>query len=173
MSLKDKTVAVLAENMYEDLELWYPTLRLREEGIKVLHAGTGDKSFKSKHGYPVEVDCNVKDLKAGALDGLIIPGGYAPDHLRRHESVINLVYELFNQNKLVAAICHGGWVLASAGVIRDKKLTGFFSIKDDLINAGATYLDQEFVRDENLITSRKPDDLPVFCREIISFLKEN
>lgn len=173
MSLKEKTIAVLVENIYQDLEVWYPILRLKEEGIKVIVVGTGSsKTYTGKYGYPVEADFSADEIKVGEIDGIIIPGGYAPDILRRYESVLNLVSDIFISGKLVAAICHAGWVLASAKIVKGKKLTCFSAIKDDLINAGANYIDHEVVRDGNLITSRKPEDLPAFCREILSFLKE-
>jgi len=167
-----KNIAVLVENKYQVLEVWYPYLRLKEEGIHTILAGTGNKSYTSKEGYPAFQDGSVIDIKEKDLDGVIIPGGYAPDILRRFPEVNSLVKDMFNQGKLVAAICHGGWVLASAGVLKDKKATCFYAIMDDIINAGATYLDQEVVVDKNLITSRKPSDLPFFCKAIIEFLKK-
>lgn len=173
MGLSGKKVAVLAENTYEDLELWYPVYRLKEEGVKVTIVGAGEAEYKSKHGYPVKVDAQIDDVKASQFDGVIVPGGYAPDKLRQNEKVISFVKDLNNSKKLVAAICHAGWVLASADIIKGKHVTGFVSIKDDLIHAGADYEDKEVVKDGNIITSRKPDDLPAFCKEILSFLKEN
>ncbi|MFZ5453337.1 MAG: type 1 glutamine amidotransferase domain-containing protein [Thermodesulfobacteriota bacterium] len=123
------------------------------------------KSFK--HGYPVEVDKFAPDVKADYFDAVIIPGGYAPDHMRRYPAMVSLVREAAQQDKIVAAICHGGWMLASADVLQDRRVTGFFAIKDDLAHAGATYLDVEVAVDGNIITSRKPEDLPAFCRTII------
>jgi len=170
--LKNKKVAVLAEDAYQVLEVWYPILRLREEGIEVVSVGTGGKgSYRSKEGYEITVDASIDKIKTEDFDGVIIPGGYAPDILRRYPKVINFVRDLFNSNKVVAAVCHGGWVLASADILKGKKVTGFFAIKDDLIHAGAEFLDQEVVVDRNLITSRKPEDLPAFLREIIKALK--
>ncbi len=110
------------------------------------------------------------DIGPEELDALIIPGGYAPDHMRRHETMVNLVKGAAQQGKIVAAICHAGWMLASADVIRGEKVTGFFAIKDDLVNAGGRYVDEEVVVDGNIITSRKPDDLPAFCRAVIDAL---
>ena len=172
MELEGKLVVILAEQLYEDLELWYPLLRLREAGATVQVAGGGKDSYPSKHGYPVTVDKNAEKIKVKDLAALIIPGGYAPDHMRRHPAMVKLVREAAEQGKIVAAICHGGWMLASAEVISGRKVTGFYAISDDLRHAGAEYLDQEVVRDGNLITSRIPDDLPAFCREIIAALKE-
>lgn len=164
---------ILVEDNYQVLEVWYPFLRLREEGIDAVLVGTGKREYKSKEGYPAAVDLEIKKIKSADFDAVVIPGGYAPDILRRHKEVNEFVRELNRQGKLVAAICHGGWVLASAGVLKNRKVTGFFAIKDDLINAGADYLDKEVVVDKNLITSRNPYDLPAFLREIIKFLKRS
>ena len=162
----------MAENIYEDLELWYPKIRLTEEGAKVIVAGTGEKTYKGKNGYPLEVDGNIKDYKAKDFDAVIIPGGYAPDKLRRYKEVLDFVRKMYSSRKVIAAICHAPWVLASAGILKGKKLTCVRAIKDDVINAGAEYFDKEVVVDGNIITSRKPDDLPAFCREIIKALSK-
>jgi protease I len=171
MTLKGKRVAILAENMYQEMELWVPLYRLREEGaeVKVIGAG-GAKSYTSKHGYPVSVDAQAEAVSAVEFDAVIVPGGYAPDMMRRHEPMVRLVREAAQQGKVVAAICHAGWMLASAGILKGRKATSFFAIKDDVANAGASWVDQEVVVDGNLITSRKPDDLPAFCREIVRAL---
>jgi protease I len=171
MKLQGKTVGILAENLYQELEVWYPLYRLREEGARVRVIGTGsEKVYKSKLGYPVTVDITAKEVQAAELDAIVIPGGYAPDILRRHAEVNGLVRACFDKGKVVAAICHAGWVLVSAGVLKGRKATCFSAIKDDLVNAGAEYVDAEVVVDRNLITSRTPDDLPAFCREIIAAL---
>jgi protease I len=171
MDLQGKRVAILAENNYQDLELWYPLLRMREAGAEVKVVGTGSATaYSSKHGYEVTVDVAADEVKAADFDAVIIPGGYAPDLMRRYPAMVSLVREAFEQGKVVAAICHAGWMLASAGIVKGKKVTCLYAIKDDLINAGATYLDQEVVQDGNLITSRVPSDLPVFCRTIIAAL---
>jgi len=171
MKLEGKRIAILAENMYQEMELWVPYYRLREEGadVKVIGAG-GAKSYTSKHGYPVNVDAQAEQVKAVEFDAVIVPGGYAPDMMRRHPAMVALVREAAQQGKVVAAICHAGWMLASAGVLKGKRATSFFAIKDDMVNAGATWIDQEVVVDGNLITSRKPDDIPAFCREIVKAL---
>ena len=163
---------ILAENYYEDLELWYPKMRLIEEGAKVIVAGTGEKTYKGKYGYPVNVDGDIKDFKAKNFDAVIVPGGYAPDRLRAYKEVLDFVREMNSVNKVVAAVCHAPWVLASAGILKGKKVTCVDRIKDDVINAGAQYLDKEVVVDGNIITSRMPDDLPAFCREIIKALSK-
>lgn len=168
--LEGRQVVVLAEDLYEDLELWYPVLRLREEGAQVTIAGTGAKSYTGKHGYPVATDTAVEKVSSADFDALVVPGGYAPDRLRRYAEVSRLVAEMSQQGKVVAAICHAAWVLISAGVLKGRRVTCFHAIKDDVINAGAEYQDQEVVRDQTLITSRKPADLGAFCREIIAAL---
>jgi protease I len=167
-----KKIAVLVEDIYQVLEVWYPILRLKEEGFEVLAVGTGSKNtYKSKEGYEITADTSIDKVRAEDFAAVVIPGGYAPDILRRYPKVVDFVKAMFKAGKLVAAICHGGWVLASADIIKGKKVTCFFAIKDDLIHAGAEYLDQEVVVDKNLITSRKPEDLPAFLRQIIKVLK--
>lgn len=168
-----KRIAVLIEDHYQVLEAWYPYLRLREEGIETVFVGTGKDGYISKEGYPAPQDLSITKAKPGEFDGVVIPGGYAPDILRRYKSVNTFVRKIFQSDKLVAAICHAGWVLVSADILGGKKATCFFAIKDDLVNAGATFIDKEVVVDGNLITSRNPYDLPAFCREIIRFLKKN
>ena len=174
MSLKGKRIAILAENLYQEMELWVPYYRLKEEGaeVKVVGAG-GATSYASKHGYPVSVDAQAEAVSAVEFDAVIVPGGYAPDMMRRHEAMVRLVREAAQHGKVVAAICHAGWMLASADVVRGKDVTSFFSIKDDMVNAGARWVDREVVVDGTLITSRKPDDLPAFCREIVRALSKS
>lgn len=166
-----KRVAVLVEEAYQVLEVWYPYLRLREQGFETVLVGTGKKTYKSKDGYPAEEELSVQKARAADFDAVVIPGGWAPDFLRRYREVNTFVKDMFEQGKVVAAICHGGWVLVSAGVANGKKATSFIAIKDDMVNAGADFMDQEVVVDGNLITSRNPYDLPAFCREIIGKLK--
>ena len=163
---------IFAENYYEDLELWYPKLRLSEEGISVIVAGTGEKTYKGKNGYPLDVDGSIRDYNAKDFDAVIIPGGWAPDKLRRYKEVLDFVRDMHKSNKIIAAICHAPWVLASAGIIKGRKLTCVSAIKDDIINAGAQYFDKEVVVDKNIITSRMPSDLGAFCREIIKALNK-
>lgn len=171
MSLQGKRVAILAEKIYEDLELWYPYYRLKEEGATVLVVGSGSAGqFESKHGVPVKVDLNADQVNADDFDAVVVPGGYAPDHMRRYPAMLKLVREADKQGKVVAAICHAGWVLASAQVARGRTLTSVPAIKDDLVNAGAHWVDEEVVRDGNLITSRTPADLPAYMRAIIEAL---
>ncbi len=173
MELEGKRVAVLAENMYQELELWYPLLRLREAGAETFVVGSGSAdTYTSKLGYPVSVDRAAGEVSAAEIDAVVIPGGYAPDLMRRQPAMVQLVRQAFEQGKIVATICHAGWMLVSADVVRDRKATCFYSIKDDLVNAGADYVDAEVVRDGNLITSRVPSDLPAFCRTIIEALRE-
>ena len=171
MKLGGKKVILLVEDLYQELEVWYPLLRMREEGAEVTTAGTeAGVTYRSKTGYPVTSDTATGEINVGDYDGIIIPGGYAPDIMRRHSATVKLIREGFEQGKVVAAICHAGWMLTSADIVRGKRVTGFFAIRDDLVHAGAEYEDAEVVVDGRLITSRKPDDLPAFCREIIRAL---
>lgn len=172
MALSGKKVAVLAEDNYQELELWYPVLRMREAGAEVVIVGTGSApTYASKHGYPVTVNATANDVSAADFVAVIVPGGFAPDRLRRYPAVLKLVREAFNQGKVVGAICHAGWVLVSAGILKGKRATCVPAIKDDVMNAGATYVDEEVVVDGNLVTSRVPDDLPAFCRAILAILE--
>jgi protease I len=167
-----KKIAILVEDAYQVLEVWYPYLRLREDGFETVLVGTGTKKeYKSKEGYPAVEELSIKNAKADDFDAVVIPGGYAPDILRRHKDINSFVAETYRKGKVVACICHGGWVLVSAGILKGRTVTGFSAIKDDLVNAGAKYLDKEVVVDGNLITSRNPYDLPYFCKEIVKQLK--
>jgi protease I len=170
MELTGKRIAILAEDFYEDLELWYPALRFREAGADVTIVGSGAETYTSKHGYAVQTDTSAEKVRAADFDAVVIPGGYAPDHMRRHPAMVGLVRDAFQQDKIVAAICHAGWMLASADIVRGKRITCFSSIKDDMVHAGGIYEDSEVVRDGNLITSRMPDDLPAFCHTIVEAL---
>ena len=171
MSLQGKRIAILAENDYEDLELLYPWLRLIEAGARVDVVGSGNADgYVSKHGYPIKVDVKAEAITAADYDGVVVPGGFAPDRMRRYPAMLQLVRELNAQGKVVAAICHAGWVFVSAGILKGKTVTSTPAIKDDMINAGATWVDQEVVQDGNMITSRKPGDLPAFMKAIIAYL---
>jgi protease I len=168
-----KRVAVLVEKLYEDLELWYPVLRLREAGYAVTIVGPkAGQSYESKHGYPAKADVGAAEVKAEDFDAIIIPGGYSPDHMRRCKPMVDLVTQAARQGKVLAAICHGGWMLCSARCLKGRKVTGFFSIRDDVENAGGLWEDAACVRDGNLVTSRTPDDLPAFMQGIFAALAE-
>ena len=168
MKLQDKKFAILVEEVYEDSELWYPFYRLKEEGAEVVLVGPEQgQTYKSKYGYPATADKAASQVKASDFDGIVIPGGYSPDRMRRHRSMVQLVKKAFDEQKIVAAICHAGWMLCSAGVLKGRRVTSFSSIKDDMVNAGADWVDEEVVRDGQLITSRQPKDLPAFMRAII------
>ena len=173
MELQGKRAAVLIEQMYQEMEVWYPIYRLREAGCKVTLVGPEPcQNYPSKLGYPARSDMAARDVSADDFDLLIIPGGYAPDHMRRCEPMIRLTSTMAEQGKVIAAICHGAWVLCSTQALKGKKATCFFAIKDDVINAGGKYVDAEVVRDGNLITSRKPDDLPAFMQAVIQAARE-
>jgi len=174
MAKNPRQIAILVEDQYQVLEVWYPYFRLLEEGFSVKTIGTGAKdTYLSKEGYPIKVDTSIQKVKPRDFDGVIIPGGYAPDILRRYDRVVNFIKRLYIDGRVVAAICHGGWLLVSAGIAQDHKLTCFFAIKDDLIAAGGKYVDREVVVDQNLVTSRKPEDLPRFVQEIIKLVKSS
>ena len=171
MELAGKSVAIMVADMFNEYEFVVPYYRMLEAGAKVtVVASSAPTTFHSKVGLIATSDVAAKDVSADDFDGLIIPGGYAPDMMRRDEMMVKLVREMYSQNKVVAAICHAGWMLASAGVLGGRQCTSFFAIKDDLINAGALWQDAEVVVDGNLITSRTPDDLPAFMRAIMAAL---
>jgi protease I len=172
--LTGKRFLFFVGNIYEDLELWYPKLRLIEAGANAIVAGpkAGEK-YDGKHGYPCVSDAAIADMQSKDFDGLVIPGGFMPDHLRRDAKVLALVREFSAAGKLVAAICHGGWIPISAGVYRGVRVTGSPGIKDDLVNAGAIWEDAPVVVDRHFVSSRKPDDLPDFCRGILQVIAEN
>ena len=168
MELKGKKVIILVEQLYNEHEFWYPFYRLKEAGAEVVVVGSGSAGeYASKSGLPCSVDTNAEKVSAADFDGIVIPGGYAPDYMRRHPSMVKLVKEFFEAGKVVAAICHAGWMLASADILKGRTVTSFFSIKDDVIHAGANWIDQEVVVDGKLITSREPNDLPAFMRAVI------
>ncbi|MFC1884926.1 type 1 glutamine amidotransferase domain-containing protein [Thermodesulfobacteriota bacterium] len=172
MELKEKKIVIPVENMFNDLEFWYPFYRLKEAGAEVVVVGTGSADkYTGKSGTETKVDASAGDVEASDFDGIVIPGGYAPDIMRRYPEMVDLVRDIHNSGKVVAAICHAGWMLASAEIVEGKTLTSFFAIKDDLVHAGAKWVDREVVTDGKLITSRKPDDLPAFMKAIINALK--
>jgi len=169
--LADLRVLMFVGDDYEDLELWYPKLRLAEAGAHVTVAGPkGETVYRGKHGYPCRSDASIALMESADFQGLVIPGGFMPDKLRRDDKVKQLVREFAKSEKLVAAICHGGWIPISAGVCKGVRVTGSPGIKDDLVNAGAKWEDAAVVVDRHFVTSRKPDDLPEFCRAIIEVM---
>jgi protease I len=166
--LADLRFLMFVADDYEDLELWYPKLRLAEAGAHVTVAGPkGETVYRGKHGYPCPSDAAIELMEAEDFQGVVIPGGFMPDKLRRDPKVKKLVREFAESEKLIAAICHGGWIPISAGVYRGVRVTGSPGIKDDLVNAGAIWQDAPVVVDRHFVSSRKPDDLPEFCRAII------
>jgi protease I len=162
MASMTKHIACLVGPEYEDLEVWYPKLRLEEAGFQVPLVGVGDATYRGKHGYPATVDLHIDELDVSALAGIIAPGGWAPDKLRRIPAVLDAVREVHNAGKMVASICHGPWILISAGIVRGRMLTGSLGIRDDLVNAGALWVDQPSVIDGNIVSARVPKDLPAF-----------
>ena len=172
MRLSGKRILILCGPDYEDMELHYPRYRLIEEGAEVVIAGIGESTYKGKKGYPVTVDAQVSELNAKDFDAVVVPGGYAPDHMRRSQDLLDLVREIHDEGKAVAAICHAPWVTISAGIMKGRRATCVPAISDDVINAGADYVDEPVVVDGNLITSRRPDDLPRFLPALIDVIAQ-
>jgi len=170
MRLKGKRVAMLVSDLYQEVEYWYPYYRMQEEGAEVLAVGPEAGQYKSKLGYPAKADLAAATVRAEEFDAVIIPGGYAPDIMRRSHELVDFVRKMAQSGKVVAAICHGPWMLCSAKVVNGKRVTSFEAIRDDLVHAGATWVDESVVRDWNIITSRVPSDLPDFAREIVAAL---
>jgi protease I len=166
-----KKIAILIENLFDDKELLYPYYRMLEEGFDVdLIGAEKHVTYHSKHGLPMKSDFASKDIKTSDYDAVIIPGGFSPDYMRRTQATVDFVKAIDQQNKLIAAICHGPWLMISSCDLKGRRLTGFHSVRVDIENAGATYLDQDVVVDQNFITSRTPNDLPSFTKAIISHL---
>src|SRR5262245_50572674 len=173
MNLQGKRVAVLVEQQYQEMEVWYPVYRLREAECEVILVGPeAGKTYASKLGYPAKADIAAKEASADRFHAIVIPGGFAPDYIRRSDAMLKLVRDIFSQGNPVAAICHGPWVLCSTPALRGKRVTCFHSIKDDVTNAGGTYVDQEVVVDGNVITSRTPDDLPAFVVALMEMMRK-
>ena len=172
MELSGKKVLIPVENLFNTFEFWYPYYRLKEAGCEVVVMGSGSADiYTGKPGTEVKVDTSADQVAADDFDGIVIPGGYAPDIMRRYPKMVQIVKDMHVSGKVVAAICHAGWMLASAEILEGRTVTSFFAIKDDLIHAGATWVDEEVVIDNNLITSRTPDDLPAFMRAVVKALR--
>lgn len=166
-----KKILMFVDDVYEDLELWYPKLRLIEEGAAVIVAGPeANKVYEGKNGYPCKSDASYNDVEEKDFDGLVIPGGFAPDKLRRVPKVLELTKQFNDHGKLIAHICHAGWITISAKIMKGYKCTSTPGIKDDIENAGAIWIDKPVVIDRNMVSSRRPDDLPMFCNGIIEVL---
>jgi protease I len=172
MALQGKRVAVFVELKYEDLELWYPALRLEEEGAEILYVGAkAGETYESKHGYPAKTTHAIADVSAADIDGIVVPGGFSPDYMRREPKFKQLIRDAVAADKPVAAICHGPWMLCSAKVLEGRQATSFYSIRDDMENAGAKWVDKEVVVDGPVITSRTPKDLIPFTKAMIEALR--
>jgi len=164
------TIAVLVGPEYEDLEVWYPKLRLEEAGYHAPLVGMGESMYSGKWGYPAPVDINVRDLDPASLRGVLAPGGWAPDKLRRDPAVLELVRRVHEAEGLVATICHGPWILISAGILRGRTITSTVGIRDDVVNAGAEWVDQPAVIDGHIVSARVPKDLPAFAHAMLTVL---
>ncbi|MBX9694440.1 MAG: type 1 glutamine amidotransferase [Cyanobacteria bacterium] len=171
MELAGKKVLIIAGPQYEDRELFYPYYRFLEAGAEVKVAGIGEKQYVGKYGVPIPVDGQCEEYVKTKWDLVIIPGGWAPDKIRANEAALEIVRETLKNKGVVGSICHGPWVLASADVVKGVKVTSYKNIRHDLINAGATWVDEEVVVDKNIVTSRTPADLPAFCRETLKLLQ--
>lgn len=168
---KDRKLLLLIEELYEDLEVWYPKIRLEEESnIKVVTAAPEKKIYHGKKGLPIEPDITIDHVNLSEFDGILIPGGFAPDWLRRIPEILQMVKKFDEEGKLVAFICHAGWVPVSAKILKGRKGTSFFAIKDDMENAGMIWEDSSVVIDKNLVSSRKPADLGDYCKGILTVL---
>ncbi len=172
MELQGHKIVVLVGDDYEDLELQVPKYRLREAGATVIVAGLeAGVMHHGKHSYPQKAEAAIRDLKAADFDGIVIPGGWMPDKLRRYDEVKTLVRDINAAGRMVASICHGPWIDISAGIVKGVRYTSTPALTDDLRNAGAQWVDEEVVIDGHHVTSRKPDDLPAFCRAMVGVLK--
>uniref|UniRef100_A0A7V4DDN3 DJ-1/PfpI/YhbO family deglycase/protease n=1 Tax=Candidatus Caldatribacterium californiense TaxID=1454726 RepID=A0A7V4DDN3_9BACT len=171
MTMVHRRIVILVENQYQELELWYPLLRLREEGVEAKLVGPGiEETFLGRHGFPAKAEMVTSSVSPKDFDGIIIPGGFAPDYLRRLPVVTNLVREMYQQGKLIGALSRGPWVLISADIVRGKRIAGLISLRDDINNAGGEFVDAPVVVDGNIITARGPNELPLFMREVLAFL---
>lgn len=172
MKLTGKKIALFVEKFYDEREFWYPYYRMQEEGAEVTVIGPDKAEYTSKCGMSAHSDVSINSVTVDRFDALIIPGGYAPDHMRRSTAMVDFVKAMHDQDKVIATICHGGWMLASAGILGGKRATSFFAIRDDIVNAGAEWIDSEVIVDGTIITSRTPADLPALCKAIITTLSE-
>lgn len=171
--LHQHRVLFLVGDIYEDLELWYPLYRLQEAGAQTLVAGETLECFSGKHGYPCQAEALIDDMNEADFTALVIPGGFMPDKLRRNPKVLELTREFDRSGKLIAMICHAGWIPISAGIMQGRTVTSTPGIKDDLTNAGAVWVDQAVVEDAHIVSARRPPDLPAFGRAIIQYLSGN
>jgi protease I len=171
MPLDGKRIAILIAQQYQELEVWYPYYRLKEEGAKVSLVGPeAKKEYASKLGYPCRSDLSARESHGRDFDAVIVPGGWAPDYMRRDESMIHFFQQCAEAGIVLAAICHGGWMLCCTDALKGRRATSYVAIRHDMINAGAQWVDEECVVDGNVITARMPGDLPAFCRAVIEKL---
>lgn len=173
MRLKGKKIVAVVEDLYNDLEHWYPVYRMREEGAEVIIAGPeANKTYNGQSGIPAQTDVAFSDIDAKDYDGILIPGGWAPDRLRRYPELLEFVRKMNDAKKTIGQICHAGWVLVSANILKGKKVTSTPAIKDDMRNAGADWVNEECVVDGNIVSSRRPDDMPVYAKAFADLVAE-
>jgi len=173
MRLKGKKIVAVVEDLYNDLEHWYPVYRMREEGAEVIIAGPeANKTYNGQSGIPAQTDVAFSDIDAKGYDGILIPGGWAPDRLRRYPELLEFVRKMNDAKKPIGQICHAGWVLVSANILKGKKVTSTPAIKDDMRNAGADWVNEECVVDGNIVSSRRPDDMPVYAKAFADLVAE-
>ena len=173
MTLSGKTIALMLDQQYQELEVWYPYFRLIEEGAQVVRvAPAAGETYPSKLGYPCVSDVAAANVAGGDFDAVIVPGGWCPDFMRRDEGMVRFIQQCAKAEIVLAAICHGGWMLCCTDALRGRRATSFMAIRHDMINAGAEWVDEECVVDGNVITARKPEDLPAFCRAVVQALAD-
>src|ERR671916_375007 len=172
MRLEGKRIAVLVAEGFEDLEYWVTVMRLQEEGAEVVSIGPDTETVTGKNALTAQADTTADTVDASELDGIVIPGGWAPDKLRRYREIVELVWGVHERGKTVGIICHGGLVAISAGIVDGVRATGSLGIKDDLVNSGATWVDKPAFRENNLVWGRVVPDIPAFCRELVAALSE-
>ncbi|TSB46963.1 type 1 glutamine amidotransferase domain-containing protein [Alkalicoccobacillus porphyridii] len=171
MRLQDKKILAVVDEEFEDLELWYPILRLQEEGATVdLVGDKANHTYVGKYGVPATSVYSYDDIESDQYDAVLVPGGWAPDKLRRYSKLLSIIKEMDRDQKPIGQICHAGWVLISAGILKGRTVTSTPGIRDDMENAGATWLDEAVIVDGHIVSSRRPPDLPPYAKQFADLL---